>query len=128
MNEAEARNKPISGDYEVMLIGRERVERGGMVVHTPRDLEEEDAHLRLLAADIIVVGSDCYPAVAERLPVYARYRNSVVSRRRRSPPTVKSGWRYCMEKKTRNSPVNTPGIRCRWRASTTTGLTKSRGV
>ena len=62
MNEAGARNKPIGGDYEVMLIGHERVERGGMIVHTPRDLEEEDAHLRLLAADIIVVGSDCYPA------------------------------------------------------------------
>ena len=76
VNEAGARNKPIGGDYEVMLIGHERVERSGMIVHTPRDLEEEDAHLRLLAADIIVVGSDCYPAVAERLPVYARYRNN----------------------------------------------------
>jgi len=76
VNEAGARKTPISGDYEVMLIGHERVERGGLVVHAPRDLEEEEVHLRLLAADIIVVGSDCYPAVAERLPVYARYRNN----------------------------------------------------
>ena len=57
-----------------MLVSHERVERSGMSC-IPRDLEE-DAHLRLLAADIIVVGSDCYPAVAERLPVYARYRNN----------------------------------------------------
>ena len=82
INEVNARSSKFFQNSQITVIGSKiRNPETQDTVHffTPRRvIDSTNANLCLHCSDIIIVGSDCYPEIADLLPVHSIIRNGTI--------------------------------------------------
>ena len=81
MNEVNARSGKSLKNSQITVIGSKACisEHDTVQFFTPKKIgNDTKANLRLHCSDIIIVGSDCYPEIADLLPVHSIIRNGTI--------------------------------------------------
>lgn len=81
INEVNARSSKFFQNSQITVIGSKNSKSEHDTVHffTPRRvIDSTNANLCLHCSDIIIVGSDCYPEIADLLPVHSIIRNGTI--------------------------------------------------
>jgi superfamily I DNA and/or RNA helicase len=81
INEMNARNGKFMQNIQITVIGSRASDSIHESVHffSPKEIiNSAEANIYLHSSDIIVIGSDCYPKIAELLPAHSIIRNGTI--------------------------------------------------
>jgi cellulose biosynthesis protein BcsQ len=81
INEMNARNGKFMQNIQITIIGSRASDSMHESVHffSPKEIiNSAESNIYLHSSDLIVIGSDCYPKIAELLPVHSIIRNGTI--------------------------------------------------